>query len=709
MKVWQQLILGLILLGGLLSFVAFMGIYHSLDNAETLPVARILPIIAALIGFVAIYLLMAKSITATIGSLVTAVGEFGKGNLQYRINSEQKDELGDLARAFDRMGEELERSAQQIAQEIIERERAETTALEARLYLESALTQSPSGILIVDALDLKVRFANQAALDLCGLEENQLSKSDLAFLVENSKLVLPSGAPCPPQLHPLTRALDLGETVKEEDFSVRDGEGVIHWVSASSAPLYNADGEIIAAAMVLHDVTERRQMLQRLQDIAYRDPLTGLANRTSILDTMQNSIDRSNGNHYALLFLDFDRFKLINDSLGHDVGDELLREIGNRICGAIRDGDEVIIPARLGGDEFVVWLDNLSCVEDAAVIAERLLHVLSQSYDLGGQTICSTASFGVVTSEHDYESALDMLRDADLAMYKSKADGKARYTVFDNGLRDQVQDRLQLENDMRAGISGDEFFLEFQPIVSLETGQVEGAEALARWMHPHKGKIGADEFISIAEETGMIVPIGDRIVSEACRHLAFWQRSLPITARPLCIHVNVSRLQLLLPDLVNVVERAIAEYDIQPGCLHLEVTESTIIDDLDRVISRLHELRSLGVKIDIDDFGTGYSSLSCLHQFPIDYLKLDRSFIANVTDSPDLAALLTAVLTLAYQLDLKVVAEGIEKPDQLEKLRELGCHFGQGYLFDKPKSSDDFLKFVDATHRRLTKICEALD
>jgi len=238
---------------------------------------------------------------------------------------------------------------------------------------------------------------------------------------------------------------------------------------------------------------------------------------------------------------------------------------------------------------------------------------------------------------------------------------------------------------------------------------VEGAEALARWMHPQKGKIGADEFISIAEETGMIVPIGDRIVSKACRHLAQWQRSLRTTDRPLCVHVNVSRLQLLLPDLVNVVERAIAEHEILPGCLHLEVTETTIIDDLERVISRLHELRSVGVKIDIDDFGTGYSSLSCLHQFPIDYLKLDRSFIANVTDSPELAALLTAVLTLAYQLDLKVVAEGIENQDQFEKLRELGCHYGQGYLIDKPMSSGDFVKFVDSTQSKLPNNSKTLD
>jgi EAL domain-containing protein (putative c-di-GMP-specific phosphodiesterase class I) len=334
---------------------------------------------------------------------------------------------------------------------------------------------------------------------------------------------------------------------------------------------------------------------------------------------------------------------------------------------------------------------------------------LSKSYDLGGQMICSTASFGVVTSEHQYESALDMLRDADLAMYKSKADGKARYTVFDNGLRDKVQNRLQLENDMRAGISRDEFFLEFQPIVSLKTGQVEGAEALARWMHPQKGKIGADEFISIAEETGMIVPIGDRIISEACRSLAQWQRSLPTTDRPLCVHVNVSRLQLLLPDLVNVVERAIAEHGILPGCLHLEVTETTIIDDLERVITRLHELRAVGVKINIDDFGTGYSSLSCLHQFPIDYLKLDRSFIANVTDSPDLAALLTAVVTLAYQLDLKVVAEGVEDLDQLEKLRALGCDYGQGYLFNRPMSPGDFVTFVDSTHRMMPGNSTSLD
>ncbi len=501
--------------------------------------------------------------------------------------------------------------------------------------------------------------------------------------------------------------MELGETVDGEDFSVQVGEGIVHWVNANAAPLYDADGKIVAGALVLHDVTERRRMLQRLQEIAFHDPLTGLANRASILDTMQNSIERSDGHHYALLFLDFDRFKLINDSLGHDVGDELLREIGNRICGAVRVEDEVIIPARLGGDEFVVWLDNLNCVNDATIIGERLLNVLSKSYDLGGQTVCSTASIGIVTSEHKYKSALDMLRDADLAMYKSKADGKARYTVFDSGLRDQAQNRLQLENDMRDGIARGEFYLEFQPIVSLETGQVEGAEALARWMHPRRGKIGADEFISIAEETGMIVPIGDRVVNEACRHLAIWQRTTGTTGRPLCVHVNVSRLQLLLPDLVNVVERAIAEHEIPPGCLHLEVTETTIIDDLSRVIARLHELRSLGVKIDIDDFGTGYSSLSCLHQFPIDYLKLDRSFIANVTNSPDLAALLTAVLTLAYQLDLKVVAEGIENVEQFDKLRELGCHFGQGYLFNKAMSSEGFTKFVEARHQKLLNNIEA--
>ncbi len=694
MKVKQKLFFGLVLLCGLLTLVASFGIWHAMESGERPWDGRLLKIAAALLAFVGCYVLMARSITGTISSLMTAVDEFGKGNLQYRIGSERKDELGDLARAFDRMGEELERSVEQIAREVADRERAEAVAQESRQFLESALAQSPSGILIAGAPDFSIRFANDAALDLLGIKHRVWGSSASAIRANHCAMFLPDGSLCSPELHPVSRAMLHGEVVNDQEMIVRDSNGTRRWVSASATPLHDADGKIAAGTLVLHDVTERKRMMERVQEMAFHDPLTGLANRASILNSMQKSIDRDDGEHYALLFMDFDRFKLINDSLGHDVGDELLREIAHRIRGAIRANDEVIIPARLGGDEFVVWLDKLASLDDATIVAERLLEILSKSYELRGQTVFSTASIGVVTSEHHFESALEMLRDADLAMYKSKADGKARYTVFDKGLRDHVQNRLQLENDMRVGITRDEFFLEFQPIVSLKTGRIDGAEALARWNHPQRGMIGANEFIPIAEETGMIVPIGDRIINEACRHLALWNSTIKPGEKPLCVHVNVSRLQLLLPDLVNVVKHSLAEHFVLPGCLHLEVTETAIIDNPKSMIARLQELRRMGVKIDIDDFGTGYSSLSCLHQFPIDYLKLDRSFIANVKDTPELAALLTAVVTLADHLGLKVVAEGIEDVDQLQKLKALGCDYGQGFLFAMPMSSDGIVQFV---------------
>lgn len=682
---------------------------HNRDESARMSRAVTIAIgLLAVIGAAVIFLIITQSISGPIRLLMLAADEFGQGNLAHRIDSQRKDEFGDLSRAFDRMGRELECALIQINREVAERKQAEAATREAREYLEMALEQSSSGIIIADAPDGLIRLANRAALDIRGGDRQMLTQIDMTQHAEQWQIYRTDGTPYPTDQLPLSVAVLEGEIVRNAELIIRDKEGNNRWVSANAAPIRDAEGQIAAGIVVFNDISERRQMMEQMQDLAFHDTLTGLPNRSSILRSIQDVIDRRNGSHFALLFLDFDRFKLINDSLGHDMGDELLKQIAHRLRNALRATDGIMIPARLGGDEFVILLDNLASPQDATPVAERLLQVLSQSYDLDGQTVCSTASIGVVTSDHGFTSASDMLRDADLAMYKSKSEGKARYTVFDQILREAVQDRLRVENEMRDGISRDEFVLVYQPIVSLKTGRMEGAEALLRWRHPKRGLVGADEFISVAEETGMIIPIGNGIIDEACRQLAKWQRSPRGSEQPLCVHVNISRKQLLLPNLISVVERALQEHAVLPQCLHLEVTETVIMDDPTTAIATLSQLRELGVKIDIDDFGTGYSSLSCLHEFPLDVLKIDRAFIDNMKDTPDLAALLQAVLTLADHLELRVVAEGIEDIEQLQLLRALGCEYGQGYLFAKPMSSEDVVRFLGSTLSMMPSESEVL-
>ncbi len=453
------------------------------------------------------------------------------------------------------------------------------------------------------------------------------------------------------------------------------------------------DERPIFAAIVL-DITEHTQMMHRLHELAYRDPLTELPNRASILELIQRSIDERPKSHFAVLFLDFDRFKLINDSLGHEMGDELLKEIARRLRSALRQTDEVI-PARLGGDEFVVLLRDLRHPSDAVMVAHRLLEVFSDSFRLGPHAVYSTASIGVVTSEHEYHRASDMLRDADLAMYAAKNAGKARCEVFDATMRDRARRRLRIEAELRDAILGNEFTLVYQPIVSLESRRLHGVEALIRWEHHQRGLVQPGDFIPVAEETGLIVPIGEWALDEALRQLVEWQDRLGSDA-PSSVHVNVSRMQLLMPSLVDYVRDRVQHYGVAPEVLHLEVTESMIMHDPHTVLANLKGLRNIGVKIDMDDFGTGHSSLSCLHEFPIDVLKIDRSFIATPKKIHEFVALLHAVLTLAENLGLEVITEGIEDAEQLATLQALGCKYGQGYLFSKPLSASGLVEFVRA-------------
>ena len=440
------------------------------------------------------------------------------------------------------------------------------------------------------------------------------------------------------------------------------------------------------------DITERKRMEEELRTAARTDRLTGLANRAMLTDQLEQAIRRTHcveGCCFAALFFDMDRFKVINDSLGHRAGDALLIEVADRLRQALAEIEQtggnagVTLAARLGGDEFVVVLEDVSGLDEATAAAEAILTRLASPYHLLGRDVYSTASMGIVMSDMAAQRAEDILRDADTAMYEAKTAGRGRHVLFDATLRQRAHDRLAMESDLRQALDLGQLHLVYQPIVSLEDGSLESFEALPRWRHPQRGLVSPVDFIPIAEECGLIVAIGEWVLREACRQQAQWHRSQGGPAAP-CVSVNLSRVQLMLPDLPERIGRILEEAGADPSRLHLEITESAIMRDQDLAIRTLQKLRELGLKLDLDDFGTGYSSLASLHLFPLDVLKIDRSFVANIGRGRDFAALVHAVSQLARNLGIAVVAEGIETVEQLQMLQALDCQFGQGYLFAKP-------------------------
>jgi diguanylate cyclase (GGDEF)-like protein len=435
------------------------------------------------------------------------------------------------------------------------------------------------------------------------------------------------------------------------------------------------------------ELTERLRAQEQLSYSALHDPLTDLPNRVLFIDRLLHAMQRArrhSDSTFAVLYIDLDHFKVVNDSLGHNVGDLLLMECARRLLASVRREDTV---ARLGGDEFVILLEDLQDPADYIHTANRILGNLASPADLAGHRVFISLSMGIVFGDTRYEQPDDILRDADIAMYQAKKQGRGRFAVFDPEMLQHVMTRLELETDLRTALNHNEFLVHYQPILNLQNQRISGFEALVRWQHPTRGLLLPAEFISTAEETGLIVPLGDWVLDEACRQISAWQQQFPVTP-PLTMNVNFSTRQCAEPNFVDKIIQTLQKHRLDAGSLRLELTESLVVENSARTSAMLAQLRTLGIQVHIDDFGTGYSWLSYLHTLPVDTLKIDRSFIGRLGTNGGGADIIQAILTLANSLGVQVVAEGVETDDQFARLKALNCQFMQGFLFSHPVDSE---------------------
>jgi len=493
-----------------------------------------------------------------------------------------------------------------------------------------------------------------------------------------------------------------GKTALFEDtYRIRAKSGEYRWMLCRGLAIRDATRGPLRVAGSQTDVTEMKRAEARLRREALHDPLTGLPNRNFFQQRIEQAIVRAREDdsyRFAVIFLDLDRFKVVNDSLGHAVGDQLLREVASRLRQCLR-----ILPqepqrsldtiARLGGDEFAIILDNVDSKAFVDSIAHRLQDKVKEPYTIAGNRVYTSASIGITLAQGDENNAEELLRDSDTAMYRAKSRGRARHEFFDKSMHLSAMQRLRIENDIVQALEDRRFELHYQPILDLQSGKFVGFEALLRWNHPERGMLSPAEFIPIAEETGLILPLGEWLLHEACRQIRFWHESRSTCAAKF-VSVNLSTRQFELGNVAQMTREALQKSGLPHGLLKVEITESAIVENPERTGKVIEKLRKMGVEVCIDDFGTGYSSLSYLHQLPIDIVKIDRSFVGELEWNEQKLTIVRSICALVHGLGLEVVAEGVETPGQLEILRDLGCKYGQGFLFSRAVPPDQAEVFL---------------
>ena len=564
------------------------------------------------------------------------------------------------------------------ANETLELKVRERTAelRESEMKYRTIFENTGAATIIVED-DMIISLSNSEFAKISGFEKNEIEniKSWLHFIDEKTQRKILNGEVVP-------NHQEFGQIPPHFECIFIDKDNTQKDMLCTLASIPGSDKSVVSLA----DITELKEAERQIYHQAFHDTLTSLPNRALFMEHLNMAVKRAKRRddyRFAVLYLDIDRFKLVNDSLGHSVGDRLIETFADRIQESLRDIDTL---GRFGGDEFVILLEDIENYEYASGVADRLQQELKRPFMIEGKEVFAPASFGVVLNTRDYDEPEDIIRDADAAMYHAKENGKAQYKIFDKTLHKKALHLLERETDLRKAIHRDEFENHYQPIVDLQTSSLVGFESLIRWNHPQLGLIYPDSFISIAEETGLIVPMTQLIAQQACADLCHWQDQLRDGLK-LTMNINLSSKHFLSPTLLEDIKEILDKTGMPPEQLKLEITETALMEDADETIRLVHRLKDLGLKLVIDDFGTGYSSLSYLQRLPIDTLKVDRSFVSRIQSEPDgNRNIVEAVISLAHRLDMIVVAEGVETEEQLAILVEMNCQLGQGYLFSKPLS-----------------------
>lgn len=577
-----------------------------------------------------------------------------------------------------------------LIQDITEQKQAEQAVAKERSFLQAVIDGVMDPIMVI-GLDYRVILANKATQDC--LPKGSPAAATLCC----HQICYQTDSPCCPEDHPCP-LVEIRQTGKQVKMMYRDGRGVsekrIFEIKAS--PLLNDDGTILGIIETSRDVTDILRSKKQLNDkekrlsyISTHDPLTKLPNRGLLLDRLQHAMSKAfrSGSQTALLLLDLDRFKNINDSLGHEIGDQVLREVAKRLKHSIRDTDTL---ARLGGDEFHIILEEIEDVADIGAIARNILNILSSAINVGNHEFFITASIGISLVPTDTKDAKRLLTCAEVAMYRTKEQGGNNYQFYTPDMNARTHELLLLESCLRKAIEQDQLVLHYQPQLDLASGDLIGSEALLRWQHPEMGMISPGDFIPLAEKTGLIVIIGEWVLRSACAQNKAWQQA---GRTPIRVAVNISARQFREPGFFEMVERVLDETGLDPEWVELEITESLIMENVGDAIMTLNKLKERGVHLAIDDFGTGYSSLSYLKRFPLTHLKIDQSFVRDITTDENDAAITISIIALARSMGLKVIAEGVETEEQLHFLKQNDCEQGQGYLFSRPIPADKFTNF----------------